>query len=106
MVLRTGPFRGGRRGPRFVFPRALTVRSRYMSADVELTFLGHPFEGFSRSLAPVLAVAAFARKQANPPIRPAGARTRYIARRRTNAPSPGSFLLSHTPPPPKSLTSP
>src|SRR5260370_8907461 len=95
MVLRTGPFRGGRRGTRFVFPRALTVRSRYLSADVELTFLGHPFEGFSRALDPVLAVVAVGRKQANHLIGAAGGRTRDIAGSKINGLSNGEFVLQH-----------
>src|SRR5258708_7836914 len=95
MLLRTGPFRGGRRGTRFVFPRALTVRSRYLSADVELTFLGHPFEGFSRALDPVLAVVAVGRKQANHLIGAAGGRTRDIAGRKINRLSNGGFGLQH-----------
>src|SRR5260370_36837899 len=65
-------------------PRALTVRSRYLSADVELTFLGHPFEGFSRALDPVLAVVAVGRKQANDLIGAAGAPPPNLAGVKTN----------------------
>src|SRR3984893_12037232 len=49
------------------------------SGDVELTFLGDPFESLGRAFDPVLAVIAVGRKQADHLIGAAGGRTGDIA---------------------------
>src|SRR5260370_34266792 len=93
MLPRTGPFHGGRSGIRFTSPRALSVRPRYPSADVELAFLGHPFESLGRALDPVLAVVAVGRKQPDHLIGAARGRTRDMACSKTHALANGAFVV-------------
>src|ERR1700721_2396425 len=63
------------------------------SGNVELTFLGHPFESFSRVLDPVLAVVAISRKQPDHLISAAGGRPCDIAGRKIDSLSNVVFVL-------------
>src|SRR5882757_6593545 len=87
MVLRTGPFDGRRTRS------APPGRARYFSGNVELTFLGHPFESLGRVFDPILAVIAIGRKQPDHLIGSAGGRTRDIAGSKIDSLSNGEFVL-------------
>src|SRR5882724_9079306 len=87
MVLRTGPFDGRRT------PSAPPGRARYFSGNVELTFLGHPFESLGRIFDPILAVIAIGRKQPDHLIGAGGGRTRDIAGSEIDGLSNGIFML-------------
>src|SRR4051812_745168 len=49
------------------------------SGNVELTFLGDPFEGLGRTLDPILAVVSVGRQQLDHLIGAAGGRARHVA---------------------------
>ena len=88
MVLRTGPFDGGRKwNPLHPAPRSISL------GNVELTFLGHPLESLGRALDPVLAVIAVGREQPDHLIGAAGGRTCDIAGSKINGLSNGEFVL-------------
>src|SRR6202790_4225731 len=88
MVLRTGPFDGGRKwNPLHPAPRSISL------GNVELTFLGHPLESLGRAFDPVLAVIAVGRKQPDHLIGAAGSRTRDIAGSKIDSLSNGEFVL-------------
>ena len=87
MVLRTGPFHGKRDASRFTRPYAQTL------GNIELTFLGYPFESFGRAFDPVLAVITIGRKQPNDLISAAGGRTSHIARGKIDSLSNVVFVL-------------
>src|SRR5229473_3630085 len=63
------------------------------SGNVELTFLGHPFESLGRTLDPILAVIAVGRKQPDHLIGAAGGRTGNIAGSEIDSLSNGEFVL-------------
>jgi hypothetical protein len=63
------------------------------SGNVELTFLGYPFESFSRVLDPVLAIVAISRKQPDDLIGAAGGRPCDIAGRKIDSLSNVVFML-------------
>src|ERR1700733_1858662 len=63
------------------------------SGNVELTFLGHPFESFSRTFDPVLTVVAISRKQPDDLISAAGGRPRNIAGSKIDSLSNVVFML-------------
>src|SRR6266480_7995840 len=63
------------------------------SGNVELTFLGHPFESLGRVLDPILAIIAVGRKQPDHFIGAAGGRTRDVARSKIDSLSDGKFVL-------------
>src|ERR1700687_4240251 len=67
--------------------------ARNASGNVELTFLGYPFESLGRVLDPILAVIAVGRKQPDHLIGAAGGRTRDIARSKIDSLSNGEFVL-------------
>src|ERR1700675_4994372 len=71
MVVRTGPFDGGRNGTRVPRPRAT-------SGDVVLAFVGNALDGLGRVLDPILAVFSIGRKQTDHLIGAACGRTRDI----------------------------
>src|SRR6266851_438199 len=85
MFLRTGPFDGGRTRIRRL--------SAYLSGNVELAFLGHPFKSLGRVFDTVLAVIAIGRKQPDDLIGSAGGRTRDIAGSKIDSLSNGEFVL-------------
>src|SRR5216683_4934761 len=85
MILRTGPFDGGRTRIRRL--------SAYLSGNVELAFLGHPFKSLGRVFDTVLAVIAIGRKQPDDLIGSAGGRTRDIAGSKIDSLSNGEFVL-------------
>ena len=88
MNLRTGPFDGGRNRNRFARRQA-----RDRSGDVELTFLGYPFESLGRALDPVLAIVAVSRQQPDHLIGAAGGRTGDIAGCEIDGLSNGKLVL-------------
>ena len=67
--------------------------ARYLSGNVELTFLGHPFEGLGRVFDTILAVVAVGREQPDHLIGAAGGRTRDIAGSKIDSLSNGEFVL-------------
>jgi len=72
---------------------ALPGRKRNSSGNVELAFLGHPFESLRRAFDPILAVIAVGRKQPQHLIGPACGRPRDIARSEIYSLSNGEFML-------------
>src|SRR5437879_6315559 len=68
-------------------------RTRYLSGNVELTFLGHPFESLGRAFDTILAVIAIGRKQPDHLIGAAGGRTRDIAGSKIDSLTDGEFVL-------------
>src|ERR1700731_3694233 len=64
-----------------------------LSGNVELTFLGHPFESLGRAFDAILAVIAVGRKQPDHLIGAAGSRTRYVAGSKIDSLSNGEFVL-------------
>src|SRR3981081_4764272 len=73
-------------------------RARHFSGNVELTFLGHPFESLGRVFDPILAVIAIGRKQPDHLIGAAGGRTRDIASSKIDSLSNGVFVLQRPSP--------
>ena len=67
--------------------------ARYLSGNVELTFLGHPFEGLGRVFDTILTVVAVGREQPDHLIGSAGGRTRDIAGSKIDSLSNGEFVL-------------
>jgi hypothetical protein len=67
--------------------------ARHQSGNVELTFLGYPFESFGRVLDPILAVVAVGRKQPEHLVGAAGGRTRDIAGSKIDGLSNGEFVF-------------
>src|ERR1700676_2963874 len=63
------------------------------SGDVELTFLGDPFESLGRAFDPILAVIAIGRQQPDHLIGAAGGRTGDIAGSEIDGLSNGEFVL-------------
>jgi hypothetical protein len=61
--------------------------------NVELTFLGHPFESLDRALDPILAVIAIGRKEPDHLIGAAGGRTGNIAGSKMDGLPDGKFVL-------------
>src|ERR1700722_1010053 len=59
----------------------------------ELTFLGHPFEGFGRAFDPILTVIDVGRKQPDHLIGAAGGRTRDIAGSKVDSFSNGELMF-------------
>src|SRR5437879_13583484 len=72
--------------------------ARCFSGNVELTFLGHPFESLGRAFDPILAVIAIGRKQPDHLIGAAGGRTRDIAGSKMDSISYGGWVLQRPPP--------
>src|SRR3982074_1985396 len=87
-----GAFDGRRNGIRSARPCAP------FSGNVELTFLGHPFESLGRVFDPILAVIAIGRKQPDHLIGAAGGRTRDIAGSKIDSLSNGVFVLQRPSP--------
>src|SRR6202140_4146309 len=96
MVLRTGRFDGDRNGIRFARLGAQLLRTQSLSGNVELTFLGHPFESLGRILDPILAVVAVGREQPDHLIGATGSRTRDIAGSKIDGLSNGEFVLQRS----------
>src|SRR4030081_3102959 len=88
MVMRTGRFDGGRNGIRCTPPS-----THPFSGNVELTFLGHPFESLGRAFDPILAVVAVGREQPDHHIGAARGRTRNIGGSKIDSLSNGEFVL-------------
>src|SRR3979490_558088 len=93
MVLRTGPFDDERSGIRFARAGGQLLRTQSLLGNVELTFLGHPFESLGRTLDPILAVVAVGREQPDHLIGAASGRTRNIAGSKIDSLSNGEFVL-------------
>src|SRR5882757_2114104 len=72
--------------------------ARKSSGDVELTFLGDPFESLGRVFDPVLAVIAVGRKQTDHLIGAAGGRTGDIAGSEIDGLSNGELVLQRPSP--------
>src|ERR1700688_3665717 len=73
--------------------RKCRFQERSLSGNVELTFLGHPFERLGRALDPILAVVAVGRKQPDHLIGAAGGRTGDIAGGEIDGLPNGIFVL-------------
>src|ERR1700738_1337701 len=89
---RTGRFDGERSRNR------PTSHTRNSSGDVELAFLGDPFESLGRVFDPVLAVIAVGRKQTDHLIGAAGGRTGDIAGSEIDGLSNGELVLQRPSP--------
>jgi hypothetical protein len=75
-----------------------TCQARKSSGDVELTFLGDPFESLGRAFDPVLTVVAVGREQADHLIGAAGGRTGNIAGSKIDGFSNGELVLQRPSP--------
>src|ERR1700740_3561410 len=64
--------------------------------NIELTFLGHPFESFRRALDPILTVVAIGRQQPDHLIGAAGGRTGDVAGSKIDGLSNVVFVLQRT----------
>src|SRR6202521_6372563 len=96
MLPRSGPFDGGQSGkPASPQPLSPVCNSSgtATSVNVELTFLGHPFESLGRALDPILAVIAVGREQSDHLIGAAGGRTGDIAGSKIDSLSNAEFVL-------------
>src|SRR5271168_1174696 len=87
MLLRIGPFGGEPSEP------TSSGHPPNASGDVELTFLGYPFESFGRAFDPVLAVVAIGWQQPDHLIGAAGGRTGDVAGCKVDGLSNGIFVL-------------
>src|ERR1700723_2841520 len=73
--------------------KSLRPLKRNRSRDVELTFLGYPFESFGRTLDPVLAIVAIGRQQPDHLVGAAGGRSGDIAGSEIDGLSNSKFVL-------------
>src|ERR1700691_5670818 len=92
-----GLLTAGEEGSRFstaaFSPAACNSSGTTSSGNVELTFLGHPFESLGRTLDPILAVIAIGRQQPDHLIGAAGGRTGDIAGSKIDGLSNSEFVL-------------